>query len=273
MLTAQEYEGYVAEVLGNLDVFPGAVVYRNRNFEGVRQPGSYEIDIAIEFFAGEALRFLLIVECKNWKRPVDRPVVQKLAQTRDAVAAHKAAIASPVGFTSEAIEVAKVHGIALWVVASGDWLVILAAPHPVHFERLYYHLRIGFLEAMGFKSEFEVASDVHDHCALMDFAAVISGGPEFKVQGYGGSAFPPGSLEEGIDPGTAGFQVAQWLYEHAFSAYPDSSFVKAVQRWTKAAKKALRKSGISPERVTDSLEAVINGSGKDFMAAVYGIAE
>ena len=101
-LTPKEYEAYVQELVSNLIPFPGAEIRRNVRLPGVRQPGTYEIDVAAEFCIGEKLHFLLIVECKNWRKPVGRDVIQKLAQTRDAIAAHKAVVCSPLGFTKEA---------------------------------------------------------------------------------------------------------------------------------------------------------------------------
>jgi hypothetical protein len=62
---------------------------------------------------------LIIIECKNWSRPIDREEIQKLIQTRDAISAHKAAFASPTGYTKEADEVAKANGVALWVIGVG----------------------------------------------------------------------------------------------------------------------------------------------------------
>ncbi len=118
------YEKYVAEVIKNLNIFKHAKVYRNRKYSGIHQPGSYEIDISFELFIDNALYFLIIVECKNWKNPVARPQVQKLIQTRDAICAHKADFASPVGYTKEAIEVAKANGIALWVIAESKFSVL-----------------------------------------------------------------------------------------------------------------------------------------------------
>lgn len=117
-LSPKEYEAYIEELVGNLLPFSGAAIRRNQRMAVVRQPGEYEIDVVAEFIIGDKLRFLLIVECKNWSKPVGRDVIQKLAQTRDAIAAHKAVVCSPVGFTKEAIEVAKAHGIALWVIAA-----------------------------------------------------------------------------------------------------------------------------------------------------------
>lgn len=121
-MTPQEFEEYVALVVQNLKITENARVSRNRKFEGKRQSGRYEVDIAVEFNLEHMLDLLLIVECKNWKRPVDRPVVQKLAQTMDAISAHKAAIVSPVGFTREAVEVSRDLRIALWVVSFAEEL-------------------------------------------------------------------------------------------------------------------------------------------------------
>ena len=127
-MSPNEYEEFVAKLVATLDVCRRGTVYRNKQYPGVRQPGTYEIDIAVEFMVGDCLKFLLIVECKNWTKPVDRPVIQNLIQTRDAVGANKAAIASPVGFTKEAADVAKSHGVACWVVAT-DKRVIIGAMH------------------------------------------------------------------------------------------------------------------------------------------------
>src|SRR5918911_3225273 len=107
MMTPSEYEEYVSCLVSQLDCFRNAIIVRNQKFDGVRQPGQYEIDVALRVVLSETIDFFLIVECKNWSRPVDRPVIQKLAQTRDALAAHKAAVASPVGFTKEAVQVAE----------------------------------------------------------------------------------------------------------------------------------------------------------------------
>lgn len=112
------YEQLVARLLAELEEFSGWTIHTNKKYSGLRQPGEYEIDISLETTVGHVASILLIVECKNWAKPVDRPVVQKFAQTRDAIAAHKAAIASPRGFTREAVKVARAHGMALWVLAT-----------------------------------------------------------------------------------------------------------------------------------------------------------
>jgi hypothetical protein len=148
-MNSREYEKYVADVVRNLSISKKGQVYTNRKYPGVRQPGSYEIDVACEVWIDNALFFLIIVECKNWKTPIDRPQVQKLIQTRDAINAHKGAFASPIGYTKEAIKVAKANGVALWVVAKGTFdqiagggyaAVSVAARISSNFRSLIYEL-------------------------------------------------------------------------------------------------------------------------------------
>lgn len=155
-MTPDQYEAYVARVVGQLDCCKYAKTYRNRRYEGVRQPGKYEIDIAFEMDLSDTVFFRLIVECKNWRRPVTRPVIQNLAQTRDAIAAHKAAVVSPVGFTKEAIDVARVHGIALWVIAKNVPFTMIIACRQLSSglsSESFYRLRTDYLESLGFRWE------------------------------------------------------------------------------------------------------------------------
>lgn len=137
-MESKQYEKFVADVLKGLSISKNARIYRNRKYAGIRQPGSYEIDIACEVWLDEALFFLIIVECKDWSRPIDRPQIQKLIQTRDAISAHKCAFASPLGYTKEAIDVAKANGVALWVVANGTFNIVLAAGGGAAMSTLHY---------------------------------------------------------------------------------------------------------------------------------------
>jgi hypothetical protein len=154
-MTAEEYEAYVAELVSQLEIFSSATIFRNKEFPGVRQPGKYEIDVAVEFVLAGIMRFLLIIECKNWSRPIDRPIVQKFIQTRDAVSAHKAALVSPVGFTKEAIEVAEAQGIALWVIAEKVWHTVLYCKSmPLYKPRVTYReLRLSCLKTIGYATK------------------------------------------------------------------------------------------------------------------------
>jgi hypothetical protein len=116
----KEYGDYVEDIVRNLSISPNGKIYRDKEYIGVRQPGSYKIDISLEMNVDEVLSLLIIVDCKNWKSMVDRVTVQSLIQTRDAISAHKAICVSQFGFSEEAIEVAKAQGIGLWMFAKGQ---------------------------------------------------------------------------------------------------------------------------------------------------------
>ena len=155
-MDANQYATYVSEVVRQLDFCASATVHRNRKFPGKRQPGEYEVDIAIEVCFGDVAYCLFIIECKNWGRPVDRPVVQKLVQTRDAIAAHKAIVVSPVGFSREAILVAEANGVGLWVVCPGRFSIAMHHTEDLtelerlwrkSCQKLYEELRRDFLAA------------------------------------------------------------------------------------------------------------------------------
>jgi hypothetical protein len=109
------YEFYVSKVIQEFEVFKNVKIERNIRLNGITQPGKYEIDILIKI-PYQLMEFKIIIECKNWAKPVGREVVQKVLNTKNAVNANKAAIVSPVGYTKEAVQVAKHYNIALWVL-------------------------------------------------------------------------------------------------------------------------------------------------------------
>ncbi len=80
--------------------------------------GRYEIDVTARFRA-LGVDFLVLVECKDHVRPIEREDVQILADRKRATAAQKAILFSTNGFQRGAIEYARVHGIALVRVLEG----------------------------------------------------------------------------------------------------------------------------------------------------------
>lgn len=74
--------------------------------------GNYQLDGYIEFEAMGVL-YKTIVECKHYKYPISREIVQKVYDNLRAVGAQKGIIISTSNFQSGAIKYAKIHGIAL----------------------------------------------------------------------------------------------------------------------------------------------------------------
>ena len=80
--------------------------------------GQYVIDFVATFTALGA-EFLVLVECKQHIRKVERQDVQVLHSKLQSLAAHKGMLFSVSGFQSGAVEYAAAHGIALVEVATG----------------------------------------------------------------------------------------------------------------------------------------------------------
>jgi restriction system protein len=74
--------------------------------------GQYRIDVTLRF-SQLGVQFVVLVECKDHARPVEREDVQVLADKKRSAGAHKAILFSTNGFQRGAIDYARSHGIAL----------------------------------------------------------------------------------------------------------------------------------------------------------------
>jgi restriction endonuclease len=152
-MTGSDYEKHVTKFVRTLNFGIPPIISNNRKFKGKTQPGEYEIDISVELMFSDAIHFLMIIECKHWKRRVDRPVIQNLIQTKDAISADKAVAVSSKGFSREAIAVAKDRSIALWEIdpiRDKHTMVCYSLPRDnFHSYDLYYELQSQFLSAVG----------------------------------------------------------------------------------------------------------------------------
>lgn len=74
--------------------------------------GNYQLDGYIEFEVMGVL-YKTIVECKHYKYPISREIVQKVYDNLRAIGAQKGIVVSTFNFQSGAIDYAKAHGIAL----------------------------------------------------------------------------------------------------------------------------------------------------------------
>lgn len=93
--------------------------FRVEHRETIATPdGRYQIDATARFRA-LGVDFLVIVECKDHLRPVEREVIQVLADKKRASGAQKAIMFATNGFQKGALEYAKSHGIALVRILEG----------------------------------------------------------------------------------------------------------------------------------------------------------
>lgn len=106
-----EFERYSLEILESQTKELGNVkIEHNKIMEA--DDGSYQLDGYIEFEV-MGVMYKTIVECKHWKNPVDRKVIQTVYSNLCAIGAQKGIVISTSNFQTGAIRFASKHGIAL----------------------------------------------------------------------------------------------------------------------------------------------------------------
>jgi restriction system protein len=116
-IDATEFEQFVADLIA--EAGRDMAGFRVEHQELVRTPdGNYRIDVTARFNQ-LGVDFLVLVECKDHARPVEREDVQILSDKLRAAGAHKGMLFSTNGFRKGAVEYARTHGIALVRVLKG----------------------------------------------------------------------------------------------------------------------------------------------------------
>lgn len=147
-----EYEALVrGHVVTEFSGIKGATILLNERVDGVRQPGKYEIDIGVRMSISD-VHYLTIVECKLLSRKVDRPIIQKIIQTRDAISAHKAIVVTNIGFSEEAESVARANGVGLWIVGLESRITVMGFSGPERINDVIVRGREAFAELVGYPS-------------------------------------------------------------------------------------------------------------------------
>lgn len=126
-MTYEEYEMLVKSLLEKeiKKSFKKKVpIHHQRNYTTVTGH-VYNIDLSYTFSIGHAEHFV-IIECKNWRKRVERDMVLSLEAKRRELSAHKAIIVSSAGFQKGAIELALSLRIGMFQLASSKSLNILS---------------------------------------------------------------------------------------------------------------------------------------------------
>lgn len=117
-LSPKDFERFVRELLDQEGI--SLEGYRSAHLETIATPdGSYTFDVTTRFRAFGKASFLVVIECKRCKDPIEREQVQALEMKRQAAAANKAMFFSTSRFRRGAIEFATAHNIALVQVKDG----------------------------------------------------------------------------------------------------------------------------------------------------------
>lgn len=80
--------------------------------------GEYDFDGTIRYRL-LGIDFLVLVEAKMHRSPIKREVIQTIHSKLESVGAHKAVVVSTSPFQRGALELARVHGVALVTVTEG----------------------------------------------------------------------------------------------------------------------------------------------------------
>lgn len=139
------------------DLSPGASVTQNDRIMGRNSGVMREIDIAIRKTVGQ-YGLLIVIDCKDYKRPVDVKDVEEFMGLAEDVAANKAAIIAAMGFTEAAKTRAVKAGIDLHRIIDTDpheWQTYVTMPTLVDYRQFSrFSLRISSTSP-GFSIEYQ----------------------------------------------------------------------------------------------------------------------
>lgn len=110
-MTPKEFEKVSLEILKDqMKGVDNLKIEHNVIFK--KEDGNYQIDGTM-YFEIMGMKYLTLVECKLYKNPINRGIVQLLYDKSRAIGAQKGVIISTSNFQKGAIDFASVHGIAL----------------------------------------------------------------------------------------------------------------------------------------------------------------
>lgn len=110
-MSPTEFEKYALDILKReLNGVENVQFVHNKIIE--TYDGNYQIDGYIEFEI-MGIVYKTLVECKHYKNPISREIVQKMNDSLKSIGAQKGIIVSTSNFQSGAILYAQHHGIAL----------------------------------------------------------------------------------------------------------------------------------------------------------------
>jgi hypothetical protein len=119
--TPWTYELLVKDIYDSLLKRDGIVIHHRHKYTGRRSGQVYEIDLSFEFHKA-AVRFLVLIECKQYARLVEASDAIELAYKLDDIGAHKGILVTTRGFQRGVFKIAIAAGIALVkVYRPGEW--------------------------------------------------------------------------------------------------------------------------------------------------------
>ncbi|MGH9719569.1 MAG: restriction endonuclease [Bryobacteraceae bacterium] len=129
----KKFEELVAMI--QADLAGDAVVTHNDTIIGKKTGARRQIDVSIRKNVGQ-FDLLIVIECKDYGRPLDVGDIEEFMGLAQDVGAHKAGMVAAKGFAETAKKRAKEAGIELYSVADTedhDWKSIIEIPAVIEF--------------------------------------------------------------------------------------------------------------------------------------------
>jgi hypothetical protein len=129
----KSFEELVAKI--QADLAGDAVVTHNDKITGKRTGASRQIDVSIRKTVGQ-FELLIVIDCKDYGRPLDVKDVEEFMGLAQDVGAHKAGMVAAKGFSDTAKKRAQDAGIELYRVVDTDdhdWKSIIGIPAVIEF--------------------------------------------------------------------------------------------------------------------------------------------
>ncbi|SOZ17290.1 restriction endonuclease [Cupriavidus taiwanensis] len=163
----RKLEQLVASIQAQLA--PGASVRHNVELAGVHSETNRQIDVLIEANVGQ-YKFRIVLDCKDYKTPVDVKGIEEFYGLVQDVQAHKGVLVCPSGFSASAKKRAKKLDVDLYrPVDTGDhkWKAEVALPAICDVRTCAMSFRISMSQPYAFTlSEHPALLDVFTSTAL-----------------------------------------------------------------------------------------------------------
>jgi hypothetical protein len=116
----KRFEQLAAEI--QREISPDAEVSTNQQIAGKRSGQSRQIDIVVKQKVGQ-FEILIIIDCKDYKHPLDVRDVESFIGMVEDIGAHKGALISVKGFTGAAVARAKDANVVFEAIPSKPFLI------------------------------------------------------------------------------------------------------------------------------------------------------
>lgn len=184
-----QLEAIVADIQKALA--PGATVTHNATLWGHGSETNRQIDVLIEQSIGP-FNMKIVVDCKDYKRPVDVKGVEEFIGLVKDVHAHQGCLVSAKGFSTSARKLAKKRGIGLFTLvdtAPHKWQTKVSMPVVCEYRGAAISFRVSISSPVPWKLQYDFVHSLMLH----DEQGNLVGSPmETALNRWNNGEFPTG---------------------------------------------------------------------------------